>query len=90
MPNGNQIPNLLIKKNQFHYLHMYIHKHPCESKQKFTNMKSFSSILQGYIQRKKNQVEFISSLKYINKYDKSLVSIQNIEVGRLRTLINTL
>ena len=28
---------------------MYIHKHPCESKPKFTNMQSFSSILQGCI-----------------------------------------
>ena len=34
------------KKNQFHYLHMHIPKHPCESIPKFTNMKSFSSILQ--------------------------------------------
>ena len=25
---------------------MYIHKHPCESKPKFTNMQSLSSILQ--------------------------------------------
>ena len=34
---------------------------------KFTNMQSFSSILQVWIQLKKIQVEFISSPKYINK-----------------------
>ena len=32
---------------------MYIHKHPCESKLKFINMESLSSILQGCIQPKK-------------------------------------
>ena len=66
MPNVNQNPNLLIK-NKSTSLHMYIHKHPCESKPKLTNMQSLSSILQGCIQLKKIQVEFISSPKYINK-----------------------
>ena len=60
---------------------MYVHKHPCESKPKFTNMQIFSSILQGCMQLKKIQVEFISSLKYINKHGKSLASIRNIEVS---------
>ena len=46
MLNGNQNPNLIIKTNQFHYLHMHIHKHPCESIPKFTNMQSLSSTLQ--------------------------------------------
>ena len=45
MPNGNQNPNLLIKNKQLHYVHMYIHKHPCESKPKLTNMQSLSIIL---------------------------------------------
>ena len=53
-------------------------------------MQSLSIILQDYIQLKQNQVEFISSLKYINKHGKSLTSIQNIEVGCPRTSINTL
>ena len=45
-------PQFTHKTNQLHYLHMYIHKHPCESKPKLTNMQSFSSILQGCIQLK--------------------------------------
>ena len=39
-------PLFTHKKNQFHYLHMHIHKHPCESIPKFTNMQLLSSILQ--------------------------------------------
>ena len=59
-------------------------------KPKLTNMQSLSIILQDCIQLKKNQVEFISSLKYINKHGKSLASIRNFEVGGPRTSINTL
>ena len=42
------------KTNQFHYLRMYIHKHPCESKPKLTNMQILSIILQDCIQLKKS------------------------------------
>ena len=91
MPNVNQIPNLLIKnKRTSLFAYMYIHKHHCESKPKLTNMQSLSIILQAFIQLKQNQVEFIYSLKYINKHGKSLSSIQNIEVGLPGTSINTL
>ena len=65
---------------------MYIQKHACESKPAFANKQSLSSILQGWIQLKKIQVESISSLKYINKHGKSLASIQNIEFGHPKTL----
>ena len=60
---------------------MYIRKHRCESKPKLKNMQSLSIILQACIQIKKIQVEFIYSLKYINKHGKSLASIRNIKVG---------
>ena len=69
-------PQLTHKKqNELHCLHMYIRNHHCESKPKLTNMQSLSIILQACIQLKKNQVEFISSLKYIKKHGKSTASI---------------
>ena len=57
------------------FAYMYIHKHHCESKSKLTNMQSLSIILQACIRPKKNQVEFISSLKNLNKHGKYLASI---------------
>ena len=56
MANGKKYPNgigqckpkpqLTQKTNEFHYFHMHIHKDPCESIPKSTNMQSFSSTLQ--------------------------------------------
>ena len=84
-------PQLTHKNKQTSlFAYMYIRKHHCESKPKLTNMQSLSIILQACIQIKKNQVEFIYSLKYINKHGKSLASIWNIEVALPRTSINTL
>ena len=68
MPNVNQNQAInSLKTNELQYLHMYISKHHCESKQKLSNMQSLSIILQACVQLKKIQVEFISSPKYINK-----------------------
>ena len=39
-------PQLTQKTNEFHFFHMHIHKDPCESIPKSTNIQSLSSTLQ--------------------------------------------
>ena len=57
---------------------------------KINKYAKFVNYIASFHTTKKNQVEFIYSLKYINKHGKYLASIRNIEVGRPRTSINTL